>query len=686
MKINDSKLYGRVIFGYIIVFFIIACISLIFIYQKIKLEDINNKQYQINLVHNKIFVLPLYVNKLSSLSESVFTWNYRDYLEYQRNRLFTDSILQDIKIHCNGFIQIEQVDSLCNMLEQKEYSLLHIMRTIKSKEKSDSLFFESQIPKKSLKTRTVTRKKKGLAGFFGKTETVQEPYYVIEYSELKNKTNIDHKNYLIQIEMESDSLIMKNKLINNQLSELLYVLDDDIQKNFIEYNKEIINAQKTAFRLFSIIIIIAIILLLLSFFIIRSDFNKEETIKRKLKQVIKENVDLLEMRKQIILTISHDVRGPLGNIHNCADLVSETREKKKREIYLDDIRHSCQHILHLVNDLMDAYRINVYYDKVFNWSQYQLPKLFPDTTSKNFLICVSGIGVSKDFTCIISDTLPDLELIGKSQCFPLYRYEENKNQEGTLFDDTETNRYIRRDCITDWILKEVRNRFGGSRAITKEHIFYYVYGLLHSKQYRERFADDLKKSLPRIPIVDNVQDFMDFYKAGKELADLHLNYEQGINEQITGQDGDYPFYANMPMFAHRSLGVKVIGDIDIWQNEWTDDTYQYFTVDKMKFAKVRDENGKLVADKTRIIYNGHITIENIPLKAYDYIVNGKSAIDWIMERYAVTIDKASQIKNDPNDWSREHEQPRYILDLLLSVVILSCQTVNIINSLPKLTL
>ena len=161
--------------------------SLIFIYQKIKLEDINNKQYQINLVHSKISVLPLYVNKLSSLSESVFTWNYRDYLEYQRNRLFTDSILQDIKIHCNGFIQIEQVDSLCNMLEQKEYSLLHIMRTIKSKEKSDSLFFESQIPKKSLKTRTVTRKKKGLAGFFGKTETVQEPYYVIEYSELKKK-------------------------------------------------------------------------------------------------------------------------------------------------------------------------------------------------------------------------------------------------------------------------------------------------------------------------------------------------------------------------------------------------------------------------------------------------------------------------------------------------------------------
>ena len=127
---------------------------------------------------------------------------------------------------------------------------------------------------------------------------------------------------------------------------------------------------------------------------------------------------------------------------------------------------------------------------------------------------------------------------------------------------------------------------------------------------------------------------MAFYKAGKELADLHLNYEQGINVQTTGHDDDYTFFAEMPMLAHRFFGVKVIGDIDIWQNGWTDDTYQHFTVEKMKFAKVRDENGKLVADKTRIIYNNHISIENIPLKAYEYIVNGKSAIDWITELHA----------------------------------------------------
>ena len=353
-----------------------------------------------------------------------------------------------------------------------------------------------------------------------------------------------------------------------------------------------------------------------------------------------------------------------------------------------------EHVLKGIRHTFDSNKIRLtlyrpyfkqwlYYDKAFNWSQYQLPKLFPTPTTENLLICLSGVG-NKSFSCLMTNAMPDYQIQFNSQCFPLYWYEENKNPQATLFDDAETDKYIRRDGITDWILKEVRSRFGGSRTITKEHIFYYVYGLLHSKQYRERFADDLKKSLPRIPIVDNVRDFMAFYKAGKELADLHLNYGQGINEQITGKDGDYLFYANMPMLAHRFFGVKVIGDIDIWQSEWTDETYQYFAVDKIKFSKVRDENGKLVADKARIIYNGHITIENIPLKAYEYIVNGKSAIDWIMERYAVTIDKASQIKNDPNDWSREHEQPRYILDLLLSVIILSCKTVSTVDALPKL--
>lgn len=391
-------------------------------------------------------------------------------------------------------------------------------------------------------------------------------------------------------------------------------------------------------------------------------------------RVLKENI------KRLIQNYNSEIKLPVNDVTNDPTKISWTAGLRLKATKRQEIEYTSN----VINQSMyrPFCKQNLYYEKdLIERPGIQLTAF----NSNNIIICVKGIG-EKDFSCSISNNLSDYQLLFNSQCFPLYWYEENKNPQATLFDDAETDKYIRRDGITDWILKEVRSRFGGSKAITKEHIFYYVYGLLHSRQYRERFVDDLKKSLPRIPIVDNVQDFMSFYKAGKELADLHLNYEQGINEQAIGQDGDYSFFAAMPMIAHRACAVRVNGDMDIWQNNWTNETYQYFSVDKMRFAKIRDENGKLVTDKTRIIYNVHITIEDIPLKAYEYIVNGKSAIEWIMERYAITIDKASQIRNDPNDWSREHEQPRYILDLLLSVVMLSCQTVDIVSTLPILRL
>lgn len=306
-------------------------------------------------------------------------------------------------------------------------------------------------------------------------------------------------------------------------------------------------------------------------------------------------------------------------------------------------------------------RENMYFDRAFNETIGLSPNIFPTANSENKVICLSGIGSSKNFSCLIVPSLSEYQMISNGQCFPLYWYEERDNYSKSLFDDdTDTDKYVRRDGISDWILKEVRKRFGNSKAITKEHIFYYVYGILHSPQYRERFAADLKKSLPRIPIVEDVQDFMAFYKAGKALAELHLNYEQ----------------------------VPASPDVIVHIADAPDGTsrYDHFAVEKMVFPKVRDEKGKLVPDKSRIIYNCSITIENIPAKAYEYIVNGKSAIEWIMERYAITQDKKSLIVNDPNDWSKEHENPTYIFDLLLSIINVSTQTVDIINSLPKLKL
>ena len=299
-------------------------------------------------------------------------------------------------------------------------------------------------------------------------------------------------------------------------------------------------------------------------------------------------------------------------------------------------------------------KINLYFDTFFIHRPYQLPKLFPTPDHKNLVICVSGIGVTKDFSCIITDTLPDLELIGKSQCFPLYWYDSSDADVADLFNqgaEKPMNRYVRKDGVTDWILNSARKQYG--YKVTKEDIFYYVYGLLHSPDYRTTFATDLKKSLPRLPLVEKADDFWAFSKAGRALANLHLNYET-----------IEPY--GKCVIVHAPLTTK-------------GDSINYH-VEKMRFGKIDSK----IADKSIIHYNHAITIEGIPAEAYEYVVNGKSAIEWVMERYAITTDKKSGITNDPNDWAREHNDEKYILNLLLQVINVSVQTVEIVKGLPNL--
>lgn len=286
-----------------------------------------------------------------------------------------------------------------------------------------------------------------------------------------------------------------------------------------------------------------------------------------------------------------------------------------------------------------------YYNRDLNERVYLQPKAYPTPEHKNMCIAVSGIGAGKDFSTLIVNQVPCLDMVEKGQCFPLYYYEKNEGNISTLFDNGQ-DQYIRRDGITDFMLEQCRTRYG--HKVSKEDIFYYVYGLLHSNDYRTQFAADLKKMLPRIPLVDIPNDFFEFSKAGRQLAELHLNYET------------VPAYPD----------VKVIGE-----------EKGNFHVDKITFAKKDGE-----VDKTTLIYNSSIKITDIPLEAYDYVINGKSAIEWIMDRYQVKVDKDSGIKNDPNDWGLEHNNPRYILDLILSVTTVSMATNEIVKRLPKLDL
>lgn len=295
----------------------------------------------------------------------------------------------------------------------------------------------------------------------------------------------------------------------------------------------------------------------------------------------------------------------------------------------------------------------LYFSKSMNWSRYMQPKLFPTKHHKNMVICTTGSGGRKEFGCIMVAYTPSLDLLEKCQSFPLYWYDDSTADIADLFSSpqNEADRYVRRDGVTDWILSTARKQYGSK--VGKEDIFYYVYGMLHSPEYRTAFASDLKKSLPRLPLVDSADDFWAFSKAGRALAELHLNYEA-----VEPYKGCLLVYG-----ANTNRG----------------DSMNY-RVEKMRFGKLDSKT----SDKTKIHYNQHITVEGIPLEAYDYVVNGKSAIEWIMERYAVTVNKDSGIRNDPNDWAAEHNDEKYILNLLLRIITVSLETMKIVKALPKL--
>lgn len=326
--------------------------------------------------------------------------------------------------------------------------------------------------------------------------------------------------------------------------------------------------------------------------------------------------------------------------------------------FVDDGKNSVKWTRALRNDLSKGRKANfgngklrmatyrpfqkewLYFSTQFNEAAGLSYLFFPTPKHKNIVIQLTGVGSSKDFSCFICDTIPDIQRLFNGQCFPLYWYEE-RNADSPMLDldlEADTGDYIRHDGITDWGHKEFKQAYGDPK-IGKEDIFYYVYGLLHSEEYRTKYANDLKKELPRIPFA---KDFWGFSKAGRELAALHLNYETvtpyPLEEEHNG--GDY----------------RIEG--------------------KMRFPKK--------GEKDAIIYNSSTTLRGIPEEAYEYIVNGKSAIEWLMERYAVTTDKDSGIVNDPNDWCTEHNNPRYIIDLIKRIVTVSVETVKITRALPKL--
>lgn len=305
-----------------------------------------------------------------------------------------------------------------------------------------------------------------------------------------------------------------------------------------------------------------------------------------------------------------------------------------------------------------------YFNRQFNEMVLQMPRIFPNTLSENRVIVITGLGTPKEFSLLMTNIVSDRQLQANGQCFPLKLYEANisnrpsgtKHQASLLDDETKNglfddvnDQYTIKDGITDAGLKHFASAYP-NETITKEDVFYYIYGLLHSEDYKARYADNLSKELPRIPCVKKAADFWAFSKAGRELAEWHINYETVA-----------PYAVN---FVGGNMAVDMFDDAD-------------FRVTQMKFASK--------ADKTTVVYNNKITMTGIPLEAYEYVVNGKPALEWVMERQAVTTHKDSGIVNDANDWAIDTmHNPRYPLELFQRVITVSLETMKIVNALPKL--
>ena len=303
---------------------------------------------------------------------------------------------------------------------------------------------------------------------------------------------------------------------------------------------------------------------------------------------------------------------------------------------------------------------NLYFHVDLIARRYQLASIFPNNSAENLVICSSGVDNlvicinqnAKDAgqIALMTDHIADLHFNGDTQCFPRWLPgEQTKGAEGSL--DFGESKEMPSGFSQD-ALPHFQAAYPG-KPITEDDLFYYIYGILHSEDYRTGYANNLMKELPRIPRVATYEQFMAFVGAGQELARLHVHFE------------DVELYT----------GVKI---------EFTKIGQPSYRVTQMKWGKIKGKTGNAAKDKTTLIYNDWITVKNIPLEAQEYVVNKKSALDWVVERACVSIDKVSDIVNDFNDYAADMGSERYPLDLFLKVITVSLQTMEIVKGLPKL--
>ena len=351
-------LQHKIFIGYFLLMAIIGSMVAIVLHERNRVQKIEDESITIFQTQHDINTAHRYVTALVTYGESVLVWDNEDTLAYRKRRVQTDSMLQVLRVQCKEFIRPAQIDSLRTLLSAKEEHLFQIMEASRKQRQTDILLLNQKpIVTTHTTTKTVTRKKKGIAGLFGGKETVQLPVTTRQTSLDQNLISQINRQQR-DIEAYTDSLRLCNKELNRKLRMLITSLDEQTWIAFRNKEARLKASYEQSTVIITGLIIFSIILLVILYLVIQRDIKVKAKNRKHLEETIEQNIALLEMRKNIILTISHDIRAPLNIISGSAELAVDTREKKRRNTHLNNIRIVCRHVVHLLNNLLDVYRLN----------------------------------------------------------------------------------------------------------------------------------------------------------------------------------------------------------------------------------------------------------------------------------------------------------------------------------------
>lgn len=384
---------NKILIGYAVLVVIIGSMAATLLHERNRVVGIESEMKRIHQVQHDVNTTHRYITLLAMRGETAIAWEEEDFEDYHLLRLRVDSMMLAMQSGSEEFVSRAQIDTLRHLLANKEEHLHQIMLLFREQDNPDGLLL-TQLPEEA-KTQTVTRKKKGIAGFFGAKETVQvTPSASATLDVLNNKLQSMQEERQETIDTYADSLHRHNKALNRKLRTLIATMDDQTERILTEKEQHLEASYNRSVRIITWLIVSAIVLLVISYLIIQRDLREKTRTRKRLEETIEQNATLLEMRKNIILTISHDIRAPLNIISGNAELAMDTRERKRRNIYLDNIGIVCRHVVHLLNNLLDVYRLNEA-KEIRNDVPFNLHELL-ERTASGFSHVVNNKGIRFD--------------------------------------------------------------------------------------------------------------------------------------------------------------------------------------------------------------------------------------------------------------------------------------------------